>query len=538
MTPVSWSRRQFFQATATAAAAVGLASCTPGGTRDSAGFDRDSAGLSPDAALLNAGLHTIASQLSLPPPFQVPLPIPRTLTPQATVAGDYYDIVQSEASVEIIPGLQTRIWGYNGTFPGPTIVSMRGRQTVVRHRNQLPVPTVVHLHGGQIPADEDGYATDYILPMGMTAAPAMPGMPGMADPDATVSHVERTYTYPMQQRAATLWYHDHRMGFTGASVYRGLAGFHIVHDDEELSLPLPKGERDIPLMICDRSFAADGSFLYPSIDTTLLSTPGVEPRWFNGVMGDVILVNGAPWPTLTVGAGRYRFRILNAANARTFQLALSSPAGPVVFTQIGTDGGLLSAPLDHTSLVIGSGQRMDTVIDFGRFKAGDEITLTNQAGTDHTAAVMRFVVGQDLHDTTAVPSSLSTVDGIDLTRPSTRRTMDFRYDSGQWTINGHGFAPHISQATVKGGTTEQWTITSGDGNHPVHLHGADLQVISRDSRPPGAYDAGWKDTVLVGPDESVQLAVRFHTYPGRYMVHCHNLEHEDMAMMANFHVTT
>ena len=149
---------------------------------------------------------------------------------------------------EILPGLKTEIWGYDGIFPGPTIESRRGRRAIVRHRNELDVPTVVHLHGGVTPPEHDGYPTDVILPVGGRG-----GHGGHDGHGTNVSEGTREYVYPLQQPAATLWYHDHRMDFTGPQVYKGLAGFHLVRDDEEESLGLPAGERDVPLMICGRS---------------------------------------------------------------------------------------------------------------------------------------------------------------------------------------------------------------------------------------------------------------------------------------------
>jgi spore coat protein A, manganese oxidase len=522
-------------------AALGIGGYTAATTigNSGAGFEDDSA-QSFRQGVLTSGIRTMSSQLTLPAPFQVPLPIPALLAPRATADADYYELAQSVAEMEIIPGFKTPIWGYNGTFPGPTIVSTSGRKTVVTHHNQLPVPTVTHLHGGKTPPDQDGYTTDYLLPATMSAPPAMastPGMPSMADPDAHVTFVRRDYAYPMQQRAATLWYHDHRMGFTGPSITRGLAGFHIIHDEEERALPLPTADRDIPLMICDRAFAADGSFLYPSVDASLETTPGVSYAAMMGVMGDVVLVNGAPWPVLRVGTARYRFRILNASNARTYQLALQAKSGNAAFTQIGTDGGLLAAPIRQPDLVIAPAQRFDVVIDFGNFAVGDEITMINQADGGSVGSVMRFIVDRTLTDTTSIPAKLSTVDKIDPASVKTHRTMDFNFDSAAvtWVINGHPFDPQTSDAAVKNGDTELWTISS-NAHHPIHIHVANLQVITRNGGPPGPFDAGWKDTVLVGPHDTVQVAARFTAYPGRYMFHCHNLEHEDMAMMANYHI--
>jgi spore coat protein A, manganese oxidase len=183
----------------------------------------------------------IPSRVRLPRPYTVPLPIPPLARPVRTDATtDYYEIVQRRADAQILPGLRTPIFGYDGIFPGPTLVTRSGRRTVVTHRNELPVPVAVHLHGGHIPADSDGYPIDLLLPA--TGWPAS-GHAGHdhahAGHGGDVSTGRRDYIYPLQQRAATLWYHDHRMDFTAPQVYRGLAGFHLVGDDEEDALPRP-----------------------------------------------------------------------------------------------------------------------------------------------------------------------------------------------------------------------------------------------------------------------------------------------------------
>ena len=190
-----------------------------------------------------------------------------------------------------------------------------------------------HLHGGRTSPENDGYPTDLILPAG--------GFPQshMHDPMAKIVEGEREYIYANDQRAATLWYHDHRMDFTAPQVWRGLAGFYILRDAEEERLGLPRGDKEIALMICDRSFDADGSLLYPALDSSLRETPGSDARYMGGVLGDVILVNGAPWPRLEVANVKYRFRILNASNARRYDLEMEGAASLI---QIGSDGGLLA----------------------------------------------------------------------------------------------------------------------------------------------------------------------------------------------------
>jgi FtsP/CotA-like multicopper oxidase with cupredoxin domain len=480
----------------------------------------------------------LQSRTKLPEPFRVPLPIPPVLEPVRSDAhADYYEITQKAGEAEILPGKKTEVWGYNGVFPGPTIESRSGRKTVVCQTNALPVPVSTHLHGGRTPPDSDGYPTDLIMPRG-----AAHGMDGHGSMDHGGSgHNCKDYIYPMEQRAATLWYHDHRMDFTGPQVWRGLAGFHIVRDDEEDALPLPKDEKDIPLMICDRSFDVDGSFLYPSLDPSLQGKPGVEDDYMDGVLGDAILVNGAPWPVLEVSNTRYRFRILNASNARRYELALEPGNAP--FVQIGGDGGLLGAPIRHRNIRIAQAERFDVVIDFSRYEVGTEIMLKNRMGEGKTANIMLFRVTRQEKDESTVPERLADMEEFDeLTASSVGRTREFRFsrvgDDGRvmWGINGEPFDPGRMAARPELGSTETWHFRAAPASHPVHLHLVHFKVLSRNGGRPLPTDAGWKDTVDLTSGEEARVLVRFDGYRGRYVFHCHNLEHEDMMMMANFEV--
>ncbi|AUY49163.1 multicopper oxidase family protein [Streptomyces sp. CB01881] len=491
----------------------------------------------------------LSSAVELPEAFQVPLPLPPVLRPvRSDGSTDYYEITQQVARLEILPGLRTEAWTYGGSYPGPTLAVRAGRETVVRHRNELPVPSVVHLHGGHTPADSDGYPIDLILPAASGRSgdakghAAMAGMAGMAGMEhgagltlARTTNSDRTYTYPGRQRAATLWYHDHRMGFTGPGIWRGLSGFHLVHDDEEDALPLPRGDRDLPLMLADRAFAEDGSLRYPAIDPAL-TVPGVTDEYMNGVLGDVLLVNGAPWPRLDVDRARYRLRLLNASNARLYRLELDpQPAGGDALVQIGGDGGLLEAPVAHDAVEIAPAERFDLVVDFSRYPPGTSVRLMNRFGSERTAEVMRFdVSSRPVQDDSAVPERLAAFERLDPAAAATTRTFGFRRSRNDgWTINGRPYVPGRALASPALGTTEIWRFFT-DLHHPVHLHLDHFQVLSRNRRQPGPYDAGWKDTVDLRPTEAVEVLVRFTDYPGAYMLHCHNLEHEDMAMMADF----
>lgn len=307
------------------------------------------AGCADDPAGQTARLYR--SERPLPARFVTPFTAPPVKRPDAREDGTTrYTVVQRQAAVEILPGVLTDVYGYDGLFPGPTIRARRGERVVVTHRNLLPVPTVVHLHGGHTPAASDGFPTDLLLPEGpppRTHA-GHAGMPGAA---GDVAHGTRDHVYPGDQPAATLWYHDHRMDFTAPQVWRGLAGFHLIGDADEDRLPLPGGERDLPLMIMDRAFGPDGELRYPSLDGSLTGRPGVAAGYVSGVLGDVVLVNGRPWPVLDVAAARYRFRVLNASNARRYDLRLDpAPTVGRAFVQVGADAGLLAEPVPHDHL--------------------------------------------------------------------------------------------------------------------------------------------------------------------------------------------
>ncbi|MCI2422976.1 multicopper oxidase family protein [Saccharopolyspora sp. K220] len=490
-------------------------------------------------------LQVLTSAVLLPEPFRAPLPIPPLARPVSTAGGmDRYEVVQRAVSAEILPGLRTEVWGFDGMVPGPTFVGRSGRGAVVTVRNELPAPTSTHLHGGVTPPDSDGGPTDLVVPRGWGREPAGAaghhaghgGMHVAADAWRMSDQVKQ-YTYPLDQPAATLWYHDHRMDFSAPQVWRGLAGFFLVRDDAEENLPLPAGERDIPLMLCDRAFEGDGSFRYPSLDPSLRGQPGVEERYMNGVLGDVMLVNGAPWPELEVDAVRYRFRLLNASNARRYRLKLE-PGGPLV--QIASDGGLLAGPVTLEEVALAPGERAEVVLDFSRWQPGTAIRLVNTLGEGRMREVMRFRVTRRAPDASRVPERLADIEPLTAAHAATMRTFDFRLThpsvSGHvWTINGHPFSTERDLAAPRLGTVERWRFTS-DFHHPVHLHLAHFQVLARDGRPPYLGEQGWKDTVDVHPYETVDVLARFDGFRGRYMFHCHNLEHEDMAMMGIFRV--
>jgi spore coat protein A len=515
------------------------------------------------------GLNRWASQYSAPRiPFHRELPIPGVLTTvdnsvaldicqQAIWEGriapraaelldpskcDYYEIRLQETPREILPGLPTRIWGYNGQFPGPTIKAKVDRPVMVRFINHLPNRVVTHQHGGHTPSDSDGYSVDRIRPA-----------------------ASRVYIYPnTSTRGATLWYHDHNDGGnppedhgTGHNVYFGLAGFYLLDDDWEHTPPneirLPRGRYDVPLLIQDRLFNPDGSLHYP-------------PFEMQGIVGDTFLVNGAVQPRFRVERRKYRFRFLNGSNARVYELLLSSGQ----FLHIASDGGLLPRVVSCSSVRIAPGERVEVVVDFGLYPRGTQIYLRNCAqqtsglGPDKVVPVeegtniMRFdVCFEGGEDETVVPAdgeALRPLAGEEIFEEEAAITRDFHLDAGHglWLINGKFFEPHRNdtEPSVRLNTTEIWRISNRSDRwvHPFHIHLEQFRILDRNGRKPGPLEAGLKDTFLIGQSETVRVIGKFRGQPkwwleaggldneGDYLFHCHNLEHEDMHMMGTFRV--
>jgi spore coat protein A, manganese oxidase len=440
--------------------------------------------------------------------FQSTLRIPTLLKPTRTdKTTDYYDIVQREATVELLPGKKTTIWGYQGMFPGPTIKVGQNRRTAVRHINNLSVPTVVHLHGGLTPSDSDGFPTDFV-------------MPGK----------EKTYFYP-NGRAATLWYHDHAMDHTGRNIFMGLAGLYIVESEQEQNFPLPKDEFDVPLILQDRLFSPDGELLY-------------HPDFVDGPTTNTILVNGVPWPKMEVSARRYRFRVLNASNARSFRLALSSRQP---FVQIATDGGLLAAPRLLHEIPLAMAERVEVVLDFSEYPVNARITLDDLNQPAATRSVLEFDVVRKNKDDSRIPERLVEHSTISAEQAGRHREFVFTRGSSEdseprWSINGEQFEPSRAIADLNLGDIEVWRLANHSFHekhnvvHPVHIHLVNFKILQRNGAPPLPQEIGMKDTVALNVGDEVVVGMRVEGFKGRYLLHCHNLEHEDRGMMARFDV--
>ena len=461
----------------------------------------------------------------LPKPFNVPFAIPPVLPPVRTDGTtDFYRVEMRPAQVEIIPGFQTQIWGYNGTYPGPTVHSAVGRKTVMRQINHLPATdpvlnftpwTSVHLHGMPSKPQFDGYASDI----------TNPGQ-------------YKDYQYPNSTTARTLWYHDHGVHHTTETVGMGLAAQYHLYDQLEQSLPIPHGAFDVPLIVADMMFKPDGSILFDDHNES-------------GVFGDVILVNGKPWPAMQVKQRKYRFRMLNASITRSYNLLLDSGDQ---FTFIGTDGGLMPQPVKTASFRFAPAERYEVVIDFANIAVGRLVVLGNRSPDNNidfanTDKVMAFDVVAGAFDPTnnAVPDVLNPANTTMALQPAPgmkTRLFEFVRKGGLWTINGHTWQDVIDskftlvEARPISGDVEIWEFRndSGGWHHPVHVHLVDFKILSRNGRPPFPYEVGPKDVVYLGEGETVRVVARFDEGVGKYMMHCHNLVHEDHDMMTQFEV--
>jgi spore coat protein A len=455
-----------------------------------------------------------AARASQAGPFSVPLPIPPVLQPiRSDATGDYYELTMQTARVQLRDGTATEIWGFDGIWPGPTIHATRGRPTHLLATNLMNREVNIHNHGHKVPVESDGGPLDVIRP-----------------------GASRTYIYPNDQNASTYWYHDHAMG-NAESIYRGMAGFYLIADPDEDALNLPSGEYDIPIMLQDRTLDEQNRLSYE------LNEKAIE----EGVFGDTLFVNGVATPYLEVANRKYRFRFLGAANRRAFRLVLGD-RDPMAI--IGSDGGLLEAPVTQVQLDILNGERFDVVIDFSRYPVGSSVILHNTRADDSfrdfvgapyphlLPEVMRFDVVRSEPDPSDVPPQLAEMERLEAAHAvKTRRFILDRTD-GHWTINGLMYDPTRIDADPVLGTTEIWEFENrSDLPHDVHLHLVQFQtLVAAFGQPPTRNRGGWKDTQRVMPHDTVSIIVPFEGYTGRYVFHCHMLEHAEHMMMGQFEV--
>jgi FtsP/CotA-like multicopper oxidase with cupredoxin domain len=466
------------------------------------------------------------------PPWRVPEARPQSLTLTAGTTRVAHAGGESEA------------WALNGTLPAPTLRLRQGDTAQILLRNELPEPTILHWHGLDVPEEADGHPRFAI------------------DPGE-----EYAYRFRVKDPPGLYWYHPHTHQRTAPQTYRGMAGLIVIEGDEDQALGLPSGAFEIPLILNDRRAGNVDPFSY--------ATSGMGPDMMMGYLGDTAFANGVERPTIEVARGAYRLRILNASNARLLDLGLHTGH---TMTLVGTDGGLLPSAARIDRIMMGTGERADLVVDFSSFEPGTRVTLRSHAfqipgmmgmmggmggpppgrgpgGMGRRGRMMGgmggfpqgtemdfvdFLVTDDrAAGTPELPARLVEDRGPLPTGESVRRSFRFESMMMQHTINGRSFAMERVDVEVPLGRTEVWTFVNDSGfAHPVHVHAGRFRVLSRSGGRSALmpWEEGLKDTVLLLPGERVEVAVRFEEYAGLFLLHCHNLEHEDAGMMSNFRV--
>ena len=533
------------------------------------------------AAALTLPLEHVvrAKSVSQLPANKIPAPYTQKFSvPPAIDAtgGEDVTLYQSVAAVEILPGVKTTIFGYHEkdkpvTTPGPTIHARRGKPIHVYHYNELhDVPpgvtkpawctydpwTSTHLHGSASKPQYDGYASD-------------------------ITRVKQSkhYLYPNKQDARTLWYHDHGVHHTAENAYMGLAAQYHLHDDVEDGLKIPKWtfgrepfdaagvlqQFDVPFVLADKMFGSDGNFRYDDAGHT-------------GLWGDVVLVNGVPWPNIKVLPRKYRFRVLNASISRGYRLQLADGKNPMFV--IGTDGGLMPAVKQSAQVRIGMAERYEIVVDFAKYAPGQKVELRNLGvpnSTDYpnTGRVAQFEVVAPAPEQKALLTENNELPAVNdmyklnpnkevwgLTEAESAGTVKIAVvrQGGEWKIESNdvdGRKQNLTWeeiinsgyknvvANPKLGDVQVWEITNKSGGwfHPVHIHLVDFKMLTRNGKPVFDYEQGPKDVAYVGENETIRAIMRFgdkdrkdQDVTGRYMIHCHNLPHEDHDMMTQFRV--
>jgi FtsP/CotA-like multicopper oxidase with cupredoxin domain len=476
-------------------------------------------------------------------PFRARLPIPPVLDE------DHIRIPIREAGQQILPGPKTKLWTFGGSFPGPTIRRRAGRRTRVTFHHQLPEEAgelSIHLHGGHNRTEFDGQPggltkrqpISYFcrIPRGLSARES--GNDLLLAPGGSKTYVFDLVEDGHPERASFQWYHDHRLDRTAPHIWKGLAGMWIVDDGFEESLPLPAGDRDLPLMIGDRSFDRHNQLTDPFTDRR-------PPN--DGILAESVLVNGAYMPHHGVDPRRYRLRLLNVSSFRSYNLQLSNGA-PMV--QIATESGLMPKPVRRREILLGPGERVEVVVDFAAM-AGESVELrssTRHAGSNsagartYGGALMQFRVWRDrLPDRTRVPRRLRPLPAW---TQKAKRTPDQRWEitiggffKPTWRINGRTFNPARSEAFPRLGTTETWEIVNRTSvAHVMHLHHTDWYLLERNGSEPPPWENCLKETFFVFPNEKILLAGHFADHTGKFVIHCHMLDHEDHGLMSQFQV--
>jgi FtsP/CotA-like multicopper oxidase with cupredoxin domain len=477
----------------------------------------------------------------------------------APTTNKFYEMHVSQALHSFHPQLPTQnIWGYDGILPGPTFEARYGQPIMVRIYNDLPANSIgfgspeisTHLHNLHDGSASDGFTGDYYSRTKF--GPTLSGPGAYKDHHyvncyAGYDAFHGTDGDP-REALGTLWYHDHRLDFTGPNVYKGLAGFYLLFDDLDsgnendpnpaaLRLPSGVGKYDIPLVFQDKQFDVNGFLFFNQFEA-------------DGILGDKFCVNGKIQPFFNVERRKYRFRLLDGGPSRFYEFYLTYNGVDQPFQYISNDGNLLPAPLTMSKVRLGVAERADIVIDFSKYPKGTQLFIVNKLEQldgrgpsgkllNPGTPILRFDVG-DLPatpDNSRVPAALRELPPINLAEVVTTRNFVFDRSNGGWTVNGKLFDVLTATAKPKRNSAEIWVLKSGGNwSHPVHIHFEEGRILSRNGAAPALHERGRKDVYVLAPGDEVRVFLRFRDFEGKYMMHCHNLIHEDHAMMIRWDI--
>ena len=440
--------------------------------------------------------------------FILALSVPTGLSAQRTVE---IELTAAPARISLLPDRETDVYAYNGSIPGPTIEASEGDRVVIHFRNELTVATTVHWHGMQLPFTSDG-SPFHPVPPGGTHDYVFTILPGTA---------------------GTYWYHPHPHHETGVQVARGLYGALIVRAPDD---PLPASLTEQLLVLSDNRFLADGSLDLPEL-TTLQGRIDFE----NGREGDVLFVNGRIMPTVSIRSGEVqRWRVVNASASRMYRLSLPGHT----FLHVGTDGGLFERPVETDEIILAASERAEllvrataapgTRVVLGSLPYDRYIPQTRPADWERTRDLLTVQYTDEPPVAPIVlPSVLRHVPPLDTTHVTGTRLMVL----AQGMINGRLMDMNRVDVSTPLGATEIWEIENLVGmDHPFHLHGYQFQVLDRNGVPEPF--RSWKDTVNVPAHGTARFIVRYDRFPGKWMFHCHILDHEDHGMMGVLEVVS
>lgn len=413
-----------------------------------------------------------------------------------------YDIVAQKGDTQIKKGEKTKTLGYNGSLLGPVIKLKQGQQVTINTSNKLNTNTSFHWHGLKVDDNADGSPHHLIKP-----------------------ETTEKITFNVDQEAATLWFHPHPEGQTASQVYEGLAGLMYIEDknSDKLDLPSNYGVNDIPLIVQDRYFDENNQIDYD------------ESYQSDGTQGDTLMINGTINPSLEVKNRWIRYRLINGSNATNFTFSFD---GQIDFYQVASDGGFLNKPTKMSRLTLSPGERAEIIVDTKESLTRDKLNLL----VNDQIALHMNLLKQDKKETFLTNQVLNRLPQVDKSKLETlpNQQINLKGMSHMVSINGEQFEMDRINLTKKLGTKEVWEVNNisnmmGGMIHPFHIHGVQFQVISRNGKQPSANELGWKDTILVNPDEQIKLLISFDK-KGIFMYHCHILEHEEYGMMGQMEV--